>query len=101
MNSTAGASQNPLPEEVVRSATVSSFDLSMNGQIAVTVHDVPRAMVFYRDVLNMRLLFEIPPKTAFFNCGGVRLMLSPPESAEYDHPDRSSITQWGPPGGCA
>jgi hypothetical protein len=57
VNSTAGASQNPLPEEVVRSATVSSFDLSRIGQIAVAVHDVPRVMVLFRDVLNMRLLF--------------------------------------------
>lgn len=49
------------------------------GQIAVVAHDVPRATRFYRDVLGLRLLFEAPPGLAFFDCGGVRLMLSPPE----------------------
>ena len=32
------------------------------------------------------LLFEVPPKMAFFDCAGVRLMLSLPENAEFDHP---------------
>ena len=67
-------------------ATVSSFGLSKIGQIAVVVHDVPKAVAYYRDVLGMRLLFEIPPTMAFFDCAGIRLMLSLPESAEYDHP---------------
>ena len=43
-------------------------------------------MAYYRDVLGLKLLFEVPPKMAFFLCGGVRLMLSLPETAEYDHP---------------
>jgi methylmalonyl-CoA/ethylmalonyl-CoA epimerase len=30
-------------------------------------------------------LFAAPP-LAFFDCGGVRLMLTVPESAEHDHP---------------
>jgi len=30
-------------------------------------------------VLGMRFLFEAPPAMAFFDCGGVRLMLSLPE----------------------
>jgi methylmalonyl-CoA/ethylmalonyl-CoA epimerase len=34
----------------------------------------------------MRLLFEVPPKMAFFDCAGVRLMLSLPETHEFDHP---------------
>jgi methylmalonyl-CoA/ethylmalonyl-CoA epimerase len=34
----------------------------------------------------MRLLFEVPPKMAFFDCAGVRLMLSLPETPEFDHP---------------
>jgi methylmalonyl-CoA/ethylmalonyl-CoA epimerase len=45
----------------------------------VIVQDVARATRFYRDVLGMRLLFEAPPGLAFFDCGGIRLMLSPPE----------------------
>jgi methylmalonyl-CoA/ethylmalonyl-CoA epimerase len=55
------------------------------GQIAINAHDIPRAVAFYRDKLGLRLLFEVPPKMAFFDCGGVRLMLSLPEEAEYDH----------------
>jgi catechol 2,3-dioxygenase-like lactoylglutathione lyase family enzyme len=53
--------------------------LSRIGQIAITVQDLPRAVSFYRDVLGIRFLFEAPPALAFFDCGGVRLMLSPPE----------------------
>jgi methylmalonyl-CoA/ethylmalonyl-CoA epimerase len=46
------------------------------GQIAVVVRDVERAVRFYRDRLGLRLLFQAPPGLAFFDCGGVRLMLS-------------------------
>ena len=62
------------------------FGLSTIGQIAVNVHDLARAVAFYRDTLGIRLLFEAPPTMAFFDCGGVRLMLSLPERPEYDHP---------------
>jgi methylmalonyl-CoA/ethylmalonyl-CoA epimerase len=51
------------------------------GQIAVTVRDVERAVAFYRDALGLRLLFQAPPGLAFFDCGGVRLMLSRAEGA--------------------
>ena len=54
------------------------------GQIAVNVHDVPRAVAFYRDVLGMTFLFELPTM-GFFDCGGIRLMLSKAESPEFDH----------------
>ena len=57
------------------------FGVSRIGQIAMTVGDLPRAVAFYRDVLGMRFLFEAPPAMAFFDCGGVRLMLSLPEQA--------------------
>lgn len=56
------------------------------GQIALVVHDLPRAVDFYRDTLGLQLLFQVPPKMAFFDCAGVRLMLSLPEKAEFDHP---------------
>ena len=55
------------------------------GQIAITVHDLPRAVRFYRDVLGLRLLFEVPT-LAFFDAGGVRLMLGVPEDPKFDHP---------------
>ena len=60
-------------------AVTGGVGLSRIGQIAMTVQDLPRAVAFYRDVLGMRFLFEAPPSLAFFDCGGVRLMLSPPE----------------------
>lgn len=56
------------------------------GQIAVNVYDVPRAIAFYRDVLGLPMLFEVPPNMAFFRCGTVRLMLSIADSPQYDHP---------------
>ena len=50
-------------------------------QVAVTVRDLARAVAFYRDVLGLPFLFQAPPELAFFDCGGVRLMLSRPEGA--------------------
>lgn len=67
-------------------ATTPVLGLGAIGQIAMNASDIPRAVRFYRDALGMRLLFEVPPKMAFFDCAGVRLMLSLPENAEYDHP---------------
>jgi methylmalonyl-CoA/ethylmalonyl-CoA epimerase len=52
------------------------------GQIAVVVRDIDRAVGFYRDVLGLPLLFQAPPALAFFECGGVRLMLTLPEGPE-------------------
>ena len=63
----------------------SPIALSRIGQIAVTVKDVERSTAFYRDVLGMRFLFAYPG-LAFFDCDGVRLMLSKPEKPEFDHP---------------
>src|SRR6185436_20078841 len=64
----------------------SEFGLSAIGQIAVNVHDIDRAVEFYRDKLGMKLLFKAPPSLAFFDCAGIRLMLSPPAKPEFDHP---------------
>jgi predicted enzyme related to lactoylglutathione lyase len=33
----------------------------------------------------MKLLFEVP-NMAFFDCGGIRLMLGLPDGPEHDHP---------------
>ena len=56
------------------------------GQIAINVKDPARARAFYRDVLGLKHLFDAGPSLAFFQCGGVRLMLSPPSGREFDHP---------------
>jgi methylmalonyl-CoA/ethylmalonyl-CoA epimerase len=53
--------------------------LSTIGQIAITIGDLKRSVAFYRDKLGLRFLFEVPPSMAFFDCGGIRLLLSPPE----------------------
>jgi len=62
-----------------------TVNLSQIGQIAMVVHDVGKATEFYRDVLGMKFLFAAP-NLAFFDCGGVRLMLSLPDKPEFDHP---------------
>ena len=54
-------------------------------QISMRAHDVDRAVRFYRDALGLAFLFQVPPRLAFFDCGGVRLMLSTPEPG-FDHP---------------
>lgn len=46
------------------------------GQIAIVCQDVNRAKAFYKDVLGLQHLFDAPPGLSFFECGGVRLMLS-------------------------
>ena len=56
------------------------FSLGRIGQIALTVSDIGRAVTFYRDSLGMRFLFQVP-NLAFFDCDGIRLMLSLPEKA--------------------
>lgn len=63
----------------------SGVALSRIGQIAINVKDLDRATRFYRDTLGMKLLFEFPG-LAFFDAGGVRLMLSRAENPEFDHP---------------
>lgn len=55
------------------------------GQIAINVKDLARATAFYRDTLGLNFLFEVPG-LAFFDCGGVRLMLGRAEKPELDHP---------------
>ena len=54
-------------------------------QVSMRAHDVERAVRFYRDVLGVPFLFAAPPNLAFFDCAGVRLMLSRPEPG-FDHP---------------
>ncbi|MGC9996581.1 MAG: VOC family protein [Terriglobia bacterium] len=69
--------------------------ISRLGQVQIRAHDVKRATMFYQDVLGLKLLFEAPPGLAFFDCGGVRLMIDRPEKPEFDHP--SSILYFAVP----
>ena len=62
-----------------------SFGLRALGQLSMNAKDLGRATAFYRDVLGVPFLFEVP-KMAFFNLSGLRLMVATPETPEYDHP---------------
>ncbi|MCI0624019.1 MAG: VOC family protein [Acidobacteria bacterium] len=61
------------------------LSLARIGQISIPVQDLDRAAAFYREQLGLKHLFTVS-KLAFFDCGGIRLMLSVPESPEFDHP---------------
>src|ERR1700678_1266830 len=71
-----------------------NIGISRIGQIAINAHDLDRATAFYRDKLGLPLLFTAG-KLAFFDCGGVRLMLDRAEKPEFDHP--SSILYFSAP----
>jgi catechol 2,3-dioxygenase-like lactoylglutathione lyase family enzyme len=53
-------------------------------QIGLVQHDVAKAVPFYRDGLGLPLQFEVAGM-AFFDAGGVRLMLTRPSAPEFDH----------------
>jgi methylmalonyl-CoA/ethylmalonyl-CoA epimerase len=77
------------------SSVVEGVGISRLGQIQIRAHDVGRAAAFYENVLGLKLLFKAPPDLAFFDCGGVRLMLDRPEKPEFDH--ASSILYFSVP----
>jgi len=66
------------------STASSNLGIKNIGQISIIVHDLQRATAFYRDMLGLPLLFTAG-NMAFFDCGGVRLMLGLPETPELDH----------------
>src|SRR4051812_16831898 len=68
-----------------------SVQLSKIKQIALPVHDVDEARRFYRDVLGMKHLFDAPPALAFFDCGGVRLMLAGPTAQGPDGNEQHAV----------
>ena len=60
------------------------FGLSAIGQIAITVSQLDQAIAFYRDQLGIKLLFQVP-NMGFFDCGGIRLMLTAAETPGECH----------------
>jgi methylmalonyl-CoA/ethylmalonyl-CoA epimerase len=76
-------------------ATEKTIGITRLGQIQIPTREVERAANFYEQVLGLKLLFKAPPGLAFFDCGGVRLMLDRPEKPEFDHP--SSILYFAVP----
>lgn len=63
----------------------SDFKLSQIGQIAIPVVDLARAVEFYRHQLGLSHLFTVP-NLAFFDCDGLRLMLTTPEEGQSHQP---------------
>lgn len=65
-------------------------DLELNaiGQIHITVEDIETSVAFYRDILGMTFLFQVPEQSmAFFDCGGIRLYLGRAEGLDRpSHP---------------
>ena len=57
--------------------TVSKLD-----QVALSTRDLPKAVAFYRDVLGLKLMFEVSGM-AFFDMDGTRLMIG---AAHYTGP---------------
>jgi predicted enzyme related to lactoylglutathione lyase len=54
------------------------------AQLHISVMDLPRAVAFYRDVLEIPFLFEVDGQPmAFFQAGDVRLYLGRPEAPEF------------------
>lgn len=45
------------------------------GQIMIPTRDLDRAVAFYQNTLGLPFLFKAPPGLAFFDCGGIRLLL--------------------------
>ena len=63
----------------------SNIDIEKIGQIAIAISDLKQSIQFYRDILGLELLFEVPTGLAFFNCGGTRLMLTTLQGKKEDH----------------
>jgi len=55
------------------------------GQIAIAISDLEESVYFYEKILKLEKLFDVPPNLAFFNCSGVRLMLTTLQGDEADH----------------
>ena len=55
------------------------------GQIAIAVSDIKKAVEFYKNKLGLTLLFEVPSGMAFFECGGIRLMVTEQNGDLKDH----------------
>ena len=55
------------------------------SQVLVSVTDFDAAVAFYRDVLGLEFLFDVPDQSmAFFNLDGVRLYIGIAEAPEFE-----------------
>lgn len=76
--------------------TRDEVSLSRIGQIGVAVRDLDAMTAYYRDVLRLPFLFAAPGMS-FFDCGGVRLMLSLPEESGKGAQHHGSILYFDAP----
>ena len=75
------------------------LSLSRIGQIGVRALDIARATAFYRDTLGMRYLFGVADKMAFFDCGGIRLLIGVPPPGQAARPSSAiyfRVSEIGP-----
>ena len=56
-------------------------NISEIGQVAITVENIQKSLVFYRDILGLKYLFSPSGHLAFLQCGVTRIMLSTPQGA--------------------
>ena len=63
------------------------------AQLMIPIDDFERGVAFYRDTLGLPFLFAAPPQMAFFQVGGVRLLVGvlPPGTPA----DRGSAIYFG------
>ena len=45
------------------------------AQLLIPISDFDAGVAFYRDALGIAFLFSASPQMAFFNCGGIRLLV--------------------------
>ena len=66
------------------------MNLGQIGQIALAITDTDRSETFYETTLGLRKLYRYGD-LVFFDCAGVRLMLSPPEHGAAVEPGQGAI----------
>ncbi|MEX3746610.1 MULTISPECIES: VOC family protein [Lysinibacillus] len=54
------------------------------GQVGIPVKKLDKAIHFYQEILGLSLLFNTD-SMAFFDCNGLRLLLSLPEKDEFTY----------------
>lgn len=64
--------------------------LNQFGQIAIAVSNTDASEAFYGGLLGLRKLYRYGD-LCFFDCAGVRLMLSPPERGEPVEPGQGAL----------
>jgi methylmalonyl-CoA/ethylmalonyl-CoA epimerase len=72
--------------------TTPDFQIQKVSQVSICVHDLERAVAFYQEILGLKLLFKVS-KMAFFDCGGLQIMLAVPENPVFDHPSSTFYFQ--------